>query len=77
MRLPRNDVELARHVIEFNPDDPAYAAWTIPQALVMSSVSLQTIPWPKAKARAQRRCADVPGPRRHCRRPTASSPPGR
>ncbi len=68
MRLPRNDVELARHIIEFNPDDPAtYAAWTIPQALVMSSVSLQTIPWPKASA-------PRPAPMRRRPRPEAALP---
>jgi hypothetical protein len=48
MQHPKTAVDLARHIIEFNPDDAkTYAYWTLPRAVATSSAALKQIPWPK------------------------------
>ena len=48
MRYPKTAVDLARHIIDFNPDDAkTYAYWTLPRAVATSSAALKQIPWPK------------------------------
>jgi hypothetical protein len=49
MRSPETDVDFARHIIEYDPDNPAtYAAWsTVPsQTDQLARRHMQAIPWP-------------------------------
>jgi hypothetical protein len=63
MFRPKTDLELARHIIDFNPDDPStHAAWTLPQAMLATSAALQPIPWPKGLSPTPKPIKPQPSP---------------
>ncbi|HUA34144.1 MAG TPA: hypothetical protein VMA09_11105 [Candidatus Binataceae bacterium] len=50
MLAPETDVDFAKHIIEYDPDDPrTHAAWTIPSSEneALARRNLQPIPWPR------------------------------
>src|SRR5262249_34287231 len=54
-----DDVQLAQHIIEFDPSNPdTYAPWTelSPATLGTTHPALQPIPWPEAEAPLPRPC---------------------
>jgi len=58
MHDPRSDVDFARHIIDFNPDDSAtYASWSLPhaEAEALARRRLEPIPWPRKLAPKPRR----------------------
>jgi nucleoside phosphorylase len=63
MLRPKTDVDLARHIIDFNPDDPStHAVWTLPQAMLARKADLKPIPWPASLAPKPQPLAKAPGP---------------
>jgi len=66
---PRTDVEFARHIIDFDPDDPrTHAAWTLPQAMLATRLQLKPVPWPRASV-------PKPQPVKPAPRPDTALPP--
>jgi purine-nucleoside phosphorylase len=51
MLRPKTDLELARHIIDYNPDDPkTHAVWTLPQSMMARRSDLKPVPWPASLA---------------------------
>ena len=68
MLYPQSDVEFARHIIDYDPNDSStFAAWSISHdvAETLARRHLAPIPWPKKLA---------PKPRALARKPAADSP---
>src|SRR5262249_16097198 len=60
-----DDVQLAQHIIEFDPANPeTYAPWTelSPATLATTHPALQPIPWPEAEAPRPRPLSATPKP---------------
>ncbi len=60
-----DDVQLAQHIIEFDPSNPeTYAPWTelSPATLATTHPALQPIPWPEAEAPRPRPLSATPQP---------------
>ena len=58
-----DDIQLAQHIIEFDPSNPeTYAPWTelSPATLATTHPALQPIPWPEAEAPRPRPLAATP-----------------
>ncbi len=59
----KTDTDLARHIIEFDPEDPStHANWTLPQARAMTRDALAPIAWPSDLAPTPKPIATAPKP---------------
>jgi hypothetical protein len=63
MKGIKNDIDLARHIIEFDPDVPStHATWTLPQARAMTRATLAPIAWPSGLAPTPKPISTAPKP---------------
>ena len=63
MKKIKNDTDLARHIIEFDPDVPStHATWTLPQARAMTRATLAPIAWPSGLAPTPKPISTAPKP---------------
>jgi purine-nucleoside phosphorylase len=59
----KTDTDLARHIIEFDPEVPAtHAKWTLPQAAVMARATMRPIRWPSGLAPKPQPISSAPKP---------------
>jgi hypothetical protein len=67
MHSPETDIDFARHIIEYDPDDPkTHAAWTIPFSVTeeIARKNLEPIPWPSGLKPTPKAAATTPDPTR-------------
>ena len=63
MKTIKSRIDLARHIIEFDPDEPStHAGWTLPQARAMTRDALAPIAWPSGLAPTPQPISVAPKP---------------